>query len=179
MEIVDTKVLTSIRNILPPDLVERAVAGVREHFDPRAGATRRDRLTAQLAEAARQVANLTEAIALGGNLAALVTRLQQAEQARQALVQQLESLDEEVVPVIDWRALERQTRALLAEWRTLLARHPSDARPLLRELLPEPLQVTPILEPTRRGVHIDGPIDVGEILFGKTCGNTVGVPGQN
>ena len=67
MEIVDTKVLTSIRNILRSELVERVVAGVREHFDPRTRATRRDRLTAQLAEAARQVANLTEAIALGGN----------------------------------------------------------------------------------------------------------------
>lgn len=179
MEIVDTEVLTSIRNILRPELVERVVAGVRAHFDPRTGATRRDRLTAQLAEAARQVANLTEAIALGGNIATLVARLQQAEQVRQALVQQLESLDEEVAPVIDWRLLERQTRGLLADWRNLLAQHPADARPLLRELLPRPLQVTPILEPTRRGVHIDGAIAVGEILFGNTCGNAVGVPGQN
>jgi hypothetical protein len=85
---------------------------------------------------------------------------------------ELEHLNEEIVPVIDWRMLERQTRSLLADWRTLLTRHPSDARPLLRELLTEPLQVTPILEPTRRGFRVDGAI-------GKTCGNGIGVPGQN
>jgi hypothetical protein len=71
MEMVDTKVLTRIRNILRPDLIERVVAGVREHFDPRAGATRRDRLMAECAEAERQIGNLTEAIAIGGNLPVL------------------------------------------------------------------------------------------------------------
>jgi site-specific DNA recombinase len=179
MEMVDTKVLAAIGNILRPELVEHVVNGVRQHFDPDTGATRRERLMAELADAERQVANLTEAIALGGNLPALVARLQKAEQARQALILALQNVDDNAAPVIDWRDLERRTRGLLREWRNLLARNPSDARPFLRQHLTEPLIVTPILKPDRRGVVIDGALDVGEILLGNACSNKAGVPGQN
>jgi hypothetical protein len=38
-------------------------------------------------------------------------------------------------PRVDWRAAERQTRQMLADWRHLLAGNISDARPILRLIL--------------------------------------------
>lgn len=66
----------------------------------------------------------------------------------------------------------------------LVTRHPSDARPVLRELLEAPIRFTPILEEHRRGYRFEGAVTVGEMLHGTVLfenlrGNTVGVPGQN
>jgi hypothetical protein len=45
---------------------------------------------AELANLDRQIGNLTEAVAMGGNLSALVTRLQQTEEHRRRLLRQRE-----------------------------------------------------------------------------------------
>lgn len=124
-------------------------------------ATLRDRVAAQLEEAEQQAANLAEAIALGGDVPALVARLQTADQTRQALAQQLRALgDGPIVPRVDWRLVDRQARRLLADWRGLLTRHPSEARPVLRELLEAPLRFTPILEEHRRGYRFEGAVSI-------------------
>ena len=58
----------------------------------------RDELAAKLLEADQQAANLAEAIANGGNIPALVARLQDTDRARQALATQLHALPAEPMP---------------------------------------------------------------------------------
>jgi len=127
MTLVDEAVLTKLRDeVVTPDLVDDVLARVRElvEADSRPS-TLRDRLVDELAGVDRQLENLVEAIALGGQLPALVARVQETDTRRQELAQRLRMIGEgPVVPCIDWRATERQARQLLADWRAVLVRRP-------------------------------------------------------
>jgi hypothetical protein len=138
----------------------------------------------QIAALDRQAANLADAIAMGGNVPALVARLTTAHQRRQALEQQRDAHNgDSPAPRVNWRHVERQARQLLADWRGLLVRdveanHVEDVRLLLRELLETPIRFTPIIESDRRGFRFDGALKTGGLLAGISCGNERGVPGQ-
>jgi hypothetical protein len=75
MEATDEKVLRSIRNVLRPYLAEIVIAGVRDELERVALTDPRGPLLEELAALDGQIANLADAIAMGGNLAALVQRL--------------------------------------------------------------------------------------------------------
>ena len=70
------------------------------------------------------------------------------------------------LPRPDWRLVERQVRVKLDDWRGLLARNSTDARPVLQELLEAPLQITPIVEERQRGFRFEGAVKVGDLLAG-------------
>ena len=165
MTLVDEAVLSKLRDeVVTPDLVDDVLARVRELVETdRHPSTLRDRLSDELAGVNRQLENLVEAIVLGGQLPALVTRVQEVEARRQELAERLRMIGEgPMVPRVDWRATERQARQLLVDWRGVLSRHPQEARPLLRELLAgEPLRFTPIDESTRRGYRFEGSAVIG------------------
>ena len=175
MTLVDEAVLTKLRDeVVTPDLVDDVVARVRELLEEdRRPSTLRDRLVDELAGVNRRLENLVEAIALGGQLPALVTRVQEVEARRQELAERLRMIGEgPMVPRVDWRATERQARQLLVDWRGVLSRHPQEARPLLRELLAgEPLRFTPIDESTRRGYRFEGSAVIGGLLEGVVVTN--------
>jgi hypothetical protein len=86
METVDKPVLASIGEILAPDLVDDIIVRVREILEPARVDDRRERLTLELTTVEAQVINLADAIALGGDLPALVQRLHIADERRQELV---------------------------------------------------------------------------------------------
>ena len=116
----------------------------------------------------QQAANLANAIAMGGDVPALASRLKIVEERRQELVRQRETLVEgPMAPRVDWRVLERRASRLLADWRALLGRHTEEARTVLRELLDGPIRFTPIIEDGRRGYRFEGAIAVGQILAGS------------
>jgi hypothetical protein len=165
---VDVAVLAALReDVFTPDLVDDVLARARGLDEADRPAGLRDRLADELAAVDRQLANLAEAIALGGQLSVLVARVQETDRRRQELARQIRQLDDAVVPRIDWRAAERHARGVLTEWRALLAEQPSDARPLLRELLAgEPIRFTPIDEPTRSGYRFEGTLVIGGLLEG-------------
>jgi len=175
MTLVDEAVLSKLRDeVVTPDLVDDVLARVRELVETdRHPSTLRDRLSDELAGVNRQLENLVEAIVLGGQLPALVTRAQEADARRLELAERLRMIGEgAVAPRIDWRATERQARQLLADWRGVLGRQPQEARPLLRELLAgEPLRFTPIDEATRRGYRFTGSAVIGELLEGVVVTN--------
>jgi site-specific DNA recombinase len=179
MEDVDNEVIKSIRYTLRPAVVEAVIAGVREAMEPERRTSQRDALAAKLAEADRQVNNLADAITHGGNIPVLVVRLQEAERTRQALATELDGLAGDVIPRLDWPALERQTRALLADWRGVLGRNLTDARGALTAMLQSPIRFTPILEESQRGYRFRGDVSIGEILAGSVLVTNHGVPGQN
>ena len=79
----------------------------------------------------------------------------------------------EAIPV-DWRAVERQARAKLADWRGLLTRNIGEARQLLRELLDgAAIQITPFDERGRRGFRFKGVVKVGGLLEGFAPANNM------
>ena len=53
-------------------------------------------------------------------------------------------------PRIDWRAVERQARRLVTDWRGLLGRNVDEAPQVLGTMLDGPVRFTPIIEPARR-----------------------------
>jgi site-specific DNA recombinase len=180
MGAIDAAVINRIGDILTPTLVEIVIEGVREAMTPNARAGQREKLEAAVAGFDLEVQNLADAIARGGNIPALVERLQTAERGRQDALQALNATEHarDIIRV-DWRAMERQARRLLADWRGLLARHGGDARPVLAELLEGPIMFTPIVDGDRRGYRFNGSIGVGEILAETVKVSRVGVPGQN
>ena len=157
MEAADRAVLEAVGEILTPDLVEDVVARVRALIEaPAAVEDIRGRVEGQLADIEGQIANLTNAIAIGGDMASLVRRLQEADSRRQQLVRQQEALGEgPVVPRLDWLVLERQARRVLADWRGLLSRQVAEGREVLRQLLAEPILFTPI-EGDRHAYRFEG-----------------------
>jgi site-specific DNA recombinase len=165
---VDRSVLNAIGDILTPNLVDEVIARVRQLVEPNGRDDIRERIAGDLAAADTQVANLAEAIAMGGDVPALVARLKIADARRLELARQRDALgDGPMVHRIDWAVLERQARRLMADWRGLLARNVPDGRQLLRELLEGPILFTPILEDSRRGVRFEGALSIGGILAGN------------
>jgi site-specific DNA recombinase len=156
IETIDQAVMDRIGEILTPSLADEVIVAVREllerhEADPRAAAD------SDLAALERQIANLTDAVAMGGNLRALVARLQQLEEARNLLAMQREALPPASRLIkLDWRALERQAREKLASWRSLATRHVADGRKLLESLLDGPIVFTPFEESGARGYRFRG-----------------------
>jgi hypothetical protein len=100
---------------------------------------------------------------VAGNVPAIAKRLQQAEHRRQELAQALEALGAPTARThIDWRRVEDQARARLADWRGMLTRQVEHGRQLLRLLVQGPIRVEPLLE--RRGFRISGVASVGALL---------------
>ena len=185
MTTIDAAVIAEIRGLLTPDLVDAIIDGVRDVVEPTRRRDTHDHRAAQLAALERQAANLAEAIAVGGDVPVLVAKLQDTERRRQALLTTSSTAPDRSTPMrIDWRAVERQARAVLADWHGLLGRQITDARVVLRTLLAAPIQFTPILEATRCGYHFEGAVSTGAVwagtvMLGTGAGNNAGVPGQN
>jgi site-specific DNA recombinase len=166
MQAVDRAVLQGLGEVLTPDLVEDVVARVRELVEgdrPRHGEETRRSLAAAEAEVERYAA----AIAIAGDVTAVVRRLQEAEERRQALAARLRTLEggPRNTPIA-WADVESQVRACLADWRSLMARHIPEARQLLRQVLVAPLQFTPFAEGRRKGYRFSGNASIAGLLEG-------------
>ena len=114
MELADGEVVNAIGEILTPDLVVDVLARVRELREPNSTAVddMRARLSRELAATENQITNVTEAIAIGGDMRALVRRLQAAEGRRQTLNHQLAAVaDGPIVPRIDCARRRRRRGA--------------------------------------------------------------------
>jgi hypothetical protein len=153
MDIIDRAVIGAIDDTLTPDIIDEIVARVRAEMDARHCGDARERNEQQIAAIDQQIENLADAIAIGGDMPALVQRLTVAPQRRQELVSAMDGASP--TPRVNWRRVERQARHLLTDWRALLAKHAHDARPVLRELLDGPLTFTP--SSSRRGAAIRSP----------------------
>ena len=181
MNLIDQAVIGAIDEIMTPEIVGAIIGKVREDLDPRHRGAERERIEQQIERTDQQIENLADAIAMGGNVPALVQRLTAAHQRRQELVSTLEASDGDFpAPRVNWRLVERQARHLLKDWRALLAKpqHVQDARPVLRELLDGPVRFTPIIEEARRGYQVAGAIHTRAFLLGILEGNESGVPGR-
>jgi site-specific DNA recombinase len=168
MEMTDEKVIRAIGNILRPELLEIVILGVKADVEQTATSDPRAPILTAIEAIDGQIANVTDAIAMGGTLGALVARLQTLEERRLRLLSELEAVPAPPpLPRIDWAATERRARRLLGDWRGLLAKNAEDARPVLKDLLDgEPISFTPVDDATLRGFRFKGAATIGGLLEG-------------
>ena len=179
MDAIDRAVIDEIQELLTPELIDDVLSAVRAELEPARRDDPRERITTELEAIASQQANLTEAIAMGGQLPALVARLHTLEERRQELARAQTMLgDGPMVRRVNWKSAERQARGLLADWRALLGRNiGQETRAFLREYLIGPIRFTPILEPGRRGYRFEGAVSIGGILAGTVMVGSMASPG--
>ena len=142
IEIADDAVLGSLEtDLLNPHVIDAAVRRALSVLTSVDTTDVRDTLRRELGTVEQEIANLTVAIAAGGNLRTLVSALQTRENRRRELLDQLnrtmpaDSLNPESV------LADLQGR--LSSWRSLLRDNISRARGLLKQLIVGRLEMTP------------------------------------
>jgi hypothetical protein len=122
------------------EALDRAVARLTAAADPE----ELYGLKAQLTKLDQECQRLTEAIAVGGDLDALIAALKSRQRSRTHVEAEI-AKRQVVAPSLDSRKLERNLKSRLADWRGLLGRQVEQGRQLLRTLLVGPVRFTPQL----------------------------------
>jgi site-specific DNA recombinase len=176
MEVTDRSVLNAIGELMTPDLVDDIIVRARQLAEPDHVNDYRERVARELEAAEQRVTRLCEAIELGaGDVRALVLRLQEAEQRRQELATRANAIaDGPLASRVDWRAVERQGRRRLHEWRGLLGREPIEGRGVLKQLLASPIRFTPFSEAGKRKYRFAGEL----VIAGWLLEGVVNHPGN-
>jgi hypothetical protein len=147
MQAVDAAVLREFeRQLLGPGMVEAIIEAALRKLPPAVDDVQRDRATATaaLSRIEAEIANLTAAVAAGGELAALVTGIEDREQQRARLLHQLASAEHaERQTQASPPRLREQLEERFADWRGILHRQAPMARQIVKKLLAGPLKFTP------------------------------------
>jgi hypothetical protein len=179
MDRSDVAVLEAIeRDVLQPEIVAASVRKAVERLKPHTEAAQSARggLEKRLALIERELSRLAAGIAAGGELETLVLTLKQRETERDGIRRELMLLDRaRTAAQFDPKALERELRAKLADWRTLLRKHVPQARQVLKKLLAGPL-VFSVRDGKQRYYEFRAPIALGRIISGLAVANMVASP---
>jgi hypothetical protein len=147
--------------------VEKALFTLREQQPQQE--VRRVALEHERVEIETRQTRLTDAIARGEAIEALLTALK-AEEARkrhvEAEIAQLAGL--ETVASLEASDIAQNLKARLADLTGLLSREVPQARQALRKVLVNRLEVMPIEGPAGRGVRFTGPGHYGRLLAGTS-----------
>jgi hypothetical protein len=125
----------------------------------------------------RELGRLAAAVAAGGELETLIVTLKQRESEHDQLRRELAVIDQAgKAAQLDPKAIERELRAKVADWRGLLRRHTPQARQVLKKLLAGPLVFSPVRDGRQRYYEFKAPIAIGRIISGLACANMVASP---
>ena len=166
MESIDDEVIATLRDdILRPAVVERAIELALEELQPQTRDRRRDGLEKQLHRVDEQCERLTDALADGVHVQAVVKRLRSLQERRDAIDAELAAIPSSVAPALA-DGLEQRARAQFDDWRGMLTRDVEGAREVLRILLAEPIRFTPVEEDTRIGFYFASTIALDRAIGG-------------
>ena len=164
---LDAAILGTLKaDVLTEDMVEAVVTRTIElaRLEPDEHAQRRLRLAGDAQRLAEELGRLTEAIATGGPLAALVGALKGRERERADVLARLEHLDG-LSRAPEWGdGIRDKLRARLTDWNGMLGRQTDVARQILRKLIVGRLVLTP--DPTARTYTVHGRATYGRLLEG-------------
>lgn len=171
MSAADAAVLDVLEaDILDPRVITLAIETTVHGYSSRPSdiADQRADLEPRLRRLEAEIANLTDAVRLGGNLATLVAALQDAEQRRADLRARSEHLDglARALPRLDPRVLAEHLEKLLLNWQGLLRAEPAKARQMLRKLLNGRLIFDPHNSPEAPYYQFKGEASYGRLLAG-------------
>ena len=166
----DNAILDELEDyVLHPEVVGRAMELALDELRPSAGGVEADRrrLRDEVHAVEKELGRLTEALAAGGQLLTVVAAIQEREQRRQALRDQLVGLDRlREFTAADGRRLERELQAKMADWRALLRGRVQEARQLIRAFLTDRLTFTPTECDGQRVYRYEGTFSVGPLVSG-------------
>ncbi len=166
LAVLDEEVLTTT---LLEDVLAQAVAEAAAQYATLDAQCQR--LERDMKRVDRILDNFVSAIADGKPPARLMEKMREQEQHRATLAAQLQNVEarrRSTRPTVT-PALKAMVRAVLAEWATLLRGEPSEARPILRRLLPGRLTLTPRETPEGRCYEITGTVTVDPLLEGAVA----------
>jgi hypothetical protein len=147
--------------------VDRALARIRQggHKD----LDRRTQIERELSLIGSKMERLLDALAEGkAPKDEIVARMTAEKSRKTALVGELAGLERRTsVASLDPSRLKRDLRARVADVKTLLGRHPQQARQMLRKLLTGKIKMDPIAEAGRRGYRFRGNLSIGRLLSGE------------
>jgi hypothetical protein len=123
-----------------------------------------------------RITRLASAIASGGALSTLVSAVHERENRRTALRAELATLDGITLTKFDAVRVEEELRGYLTDWLSLAQRHPAQARPLLRKLLPRRIKVWRERCGTEKQYRYEGDAAIGRFFSGLVGGKRSGVP---
>jgi hypothetical protein len=179
-DLLDHTVLQAIHEVLDERIVDTAIdkavarlrAGQERHLD------RRTAIERELSLIEAQERRLVEAIKHGGQaLDPLVNALKTEEARKRVLVSELETLGSvERASSLNLHRIKKSLRARLADTKALLSRHIPEAREMLRKLLVERLEFTPVEVNGRKGYRFTGAGSYGPLFDGEAFSPTVVAP---
>jgi len=148
MERLHDMVITVFQeDILTPARLEQVIRDLargHEHGPARAAEVRRS-LEADLRRVEGRIANLTEAVAAGGEVKSLIEAIKTAEREQQDIRGRLEHADglQKAAAAWDVSAYREKVLGLVGDWQGALEAAPQIARQILRKLLASDIVVTP------------------------------------
>jgi site-specific DNA recombinase len=172
------------KDILTPARLEQVIQDLargHENGSARAAEVRRA-LEADLRRVEGRIANLTEAVAAGGEVRSLIAAIKTAEREQQDIRGRLEHADglQKATAAWDISAYREKVMALLEDWQGALEAAPQIARQILRKLLISDIIVTPgqnaagrWFEFKAKGTYrraVYGVIGFGEVESGRATG---------
>jgi len=168
---VNEAVLTKLyREVLRPAVVMTIIDGVFKALRPTARAANVSSLKSDLRALDGKIANLTAAIEQGAAVGPIVTKLQERQAEREALLTAMGAAQATEQLAVDRQTIERKVLAQLDAWRTQLT---TDARQALREVLNGPVRLTP----TGKKYRFEGNTTTGTFVAGLIGAFTLsGVP---
>ena len=117
-----------------------------------------------------------DAIPRGEAIESLPTQLKAEEHQARLLSEKLSTLSHyEQLTSLDRRPLYETLKRRVADIRGLLARHVSQARQMIRRLVPQ-LDCTPFREGDKKGYRFSGDGSYGQLLAGESSPTKCGVP---
>jgi site-specific DNA recombinase len=178
-EHLDHALLDAIAELLDAPLVDAAVERVLARL-PNDQAGRLDRRTTVEQEIAKTEATeqrLVDAVARGEGVEPLLARLKAEGERKRALERERAALDQRArVTPLDARRLKQELKARAKDIRGVLGRHVPQTRHILRQLLVDRLECTPVIEGGRRGYRFSGEGTFGRLLTGEGSTTKIGVP---
>jgi site-specific DNA recombinase len=177
-ELLDRAVLTALADVLDERIMEAAVekAVQRLQAQNKDVATQRASLAQELSEVETRKHRLVEAIARGEAIESLLTQLKAEEHQARLLAERLSTLSNyEQATSLDRKQLKEELKRRVADIRGLLSRHVSQARQMIRKLVPQ-LDCTPFREGDEKGYQFSGDGSYGHLLSGETSATKCGVP---
>jgi len=169
-EIVDTVVLSTVRDVLTARVIETAIekamarlrASQERHLD------RRSQIEQELSVVETRLGRLMEALLSEGSLKTVVAQIKTEEQRKSALSTALDGLVSAArVAELDASQIKRDLAERAGNVRALLGRHTRQARQALRTVLEGKIVMEPIVEDGRRGYRLSGRLNVGRLLGGE------------
>ncbi len=170
IERADDAILDDVEQfVIHPKVVGRAIELALEELRPSSGRVdqQRESLEREVAAVRIEIANLTRALAAGGDMPSLIAALQSAERRRQSTEATIAALGQtQAFTTRHAKNLEAQVLEKVAAWRSTLRQEPSEARQVLRTLIQERIALEATERDSERFYRYRGTFTIGGLFEG-------------